>query len=691
MSHTFTKPTHIGYLLCAVGLITVGLGTLGYLQSSWEEIQKQLNTNIFFLGLLLLLTSLTILVNNKFRERFRRLEAYSRWSRSKQENLANELEGELQDAQVDISYISDSMAKTRFSDPRYGHVDPMIASPIEVPTEVENLVTRKLEMILVAERKSHLLRTFQIANELKTCAGLFTRNELAQISDSVSNFNALHVAWVYSSNDSIDVLALSEKRRLCSYARTLGYWGLSLSILDSILKDTNSLRDESALRQRASELKVYSGISSPSCQTNTDGYVPDKGQILHVVGKSIPSTQSGYTLRTHYSARALSKAGYRVSVVALIGETGSGPKWDFKYVDNIQYFSLSGEPRSKWILEEWLQANVDRVAELVQRIRPALLHAHSDFLNAMVANIVGKQFGIPVVYETRGFWEESWISRTAQTFEIVNWLDLGKHYGLPDAYALRQQMEISMRGAADHVITLAQVMKDHIITLDGPGKSIAIVPNAVSADNFPVVKRDRALAIRMAIPKGVPVIGYISSIVEYEGIDTLIRAFDLLAETALSEAHLVIVGDGAQLPVLKELARELGVPRVHFTGRVSHDTILSYYSLIDIFVIPRRPVDVCHLVTPLKPFEAFSTGKAVIMSDVKALQEIADDSGSARTFTAGDHISLAAVIVDLVNNPAERELLGQSAASWVRKNRSWDSNAESYAGVYEVLGVKKVG
>jgi hypothetical protein len=58
--------------------------------------------------------------------------------------------------------------------------------------------------------------------------------------------------------------------------------------------------------------------------------------------------------------------------------------------------------------------------------------------------------------------------------------------------------------------------------------------------------------------------------------------------------------------------------------------------LIDVFVVPRKPVEVCHLVTPLKPFEAFSTGRTVVLSDVRALARVARDSGAAELFSAGD-------------------------------------------------------
>ena len=94
----------------------------------------------------------------------------------------------------------------------------------------------------------------------------------------------------------------------------------------------------------------------------------------------------------------------------------------------------------------------------------------------------------------------------------------------------------------------------------------------------------------------------------------------------------LLVGEAASgLP--GAAARELGVEdAVIFTGRVPHDQVLSYYGLIDLFVVPRRAEATSELVTPLKPFEAIAVARTVIVSDVGALREIVHDRVTARIF-----------------------------------------------------------
>src|SRR6185295_13791323 len=147
---------------------------------------------------------------------------------------------------------------------------------------------------------------------------------------------------------------------------------------------------------------------------------------------------------------------------------------------------------------------------------------------------------------------------------------------------------------------------------------------------------------------------------------------------------------GPERERLMRQASALGVSDVYFTGRVPHEVVLDYYSLIDIFVVPRRPVEVCHLVTPLKPFEAFSTGRTVVLSNVRALARIAEQSQAAELFEAGDARSLARVLTALLQNPARRAELARAGAEWVRAERTWATNAETYRRLYDNIGAGSV-
>ncbi|MGQ1836900.1 glycosyltransferase [Kocuria turfanensis] len=504
---------------------------------------------------------------------------------------------------------------------------------------------------------------------------------LAQIEDP------LFVFELAEKHDAYRFLNLTKLRGLSRDLYRAGYLERSHRVMRRVAGSSQKPNDQLVLDVRTSELDVMSGSFLPAVPSvESDAFVARPGRVLHVVGKAIPETQTGYTLRTHYLAQALYSEGFEVGIFRQVGGVRETYDQEFVRLDDIDYFLPRGEVRGDVPWTTWLDANVAALADVVAQYRPSGLHAHSDFLNFLIADAVGKAYGIPVVYESRGFWEESWLSRAEDTQGRSLQPQIAR-YGSPESYSWRREREDDARRDAAVVTTLARVMREHIAERGLDAEGVFVTPNGVDPDDFPVVDVDEELKQELGLDPSITVIGYITSVVEYEGIDVLLEAFESLAKHR-SDIHCLIVGDGLVKRRLEKYAQELGIDdRVLFTGRVPHQDVLRYYSLIDIFVVPRRPTTVCHLVTPLKPFEAFSTGRTVVMSDVRALKEIADDSEAALTFEAGNSMELAKVLERLLADEPLRRQLAASGAEWVRAQRSWRSIAERYEAPYESVGI----
>ena len=279
---------------------------------------------------------------------------------------------------------------------------------------------------------------------------------------------------------------------------------------------------------------------------------------------------------------------------------------------------------------------------------------------------------MPVVYEVRGFWEESWLARTDRD-------------GGGDTYRWRQERDTECMARADAIVTLSEGMADEIVARGIDRAKITLVPNGVDVERFVPVTRDPELARRWGIAPDDVTLGYVSTLWPYEGIEYLLRAAALLVSRGLP-VRVVIVGEGEAYAELQQVAVDLGIrDRVAFTGRVPHAEILSYYGLIDVFVVPRRDDRVSHLVTPLKPLEAMATGRALIVSGVAALRGMIEEGVTGEVFRPEDADDLARVAEDLVRDPDRRAALGRAARDWVVEHRSWDRLARSYAELYERL------
>ena len=152
------------------------------------------------------------------------------------------------------------------------------------------------------------------------------------------------------------------------------------------------------------------------------------------------------------------------------------------------------------------------------------------------------------------------------------------------------------------------------------------------------------------------------------------------------EAHLLMVGGGPMETALRLQAEASPVAdRIHFVGRVPHDEVERYYSLVDILAYPRKSMRLTDLVTPLKPLEAMAQGRLVAASDVGGHKELIEDKVTGALFPADDPKGAAkaidALFLDRENWPQRR----QNARDFVEKERSWQENIHRYDPVYHLL------
>lgn len=170
---------------------------------------------------------------------------------------------------------------------------------------------------------------------------------------------------------------------------------------------------------------------------------------------------------------------------------------------------------------------------------------------------------------------------------------------------------------------------------------IRLLPNAVDPLLFQELPRSAELVQRHHLADCDLCLVYAGAMVTYEGLDDLIAAIGVLAERQL-RVRLLLLGGGAAQGDLKALTAELGLgEQISFLGWVPPAMVPQYWALADAVVLPRKPFKVCMVVSPLKPFEAMSMGKPVILGDLPVMREIVRDGETGMLCRAGDPASLA--------------------------------------------------
>src|SRR5699024_10119652 len=390
----------------------------------------------------------------------------------------------------------------------------------------------------------------------------------------------------------------------------------------------NSGRGDSRYARRlSSELQLLNSghrLSVPHPEA-AGSVTPADGQVrvLHLLTNSLPHTQSGYSLRTHrilttlrdqnIESVALTRTGYPV----MVGLPGAAEE---DVVDGIRYVRTL-PARLPQTQEERLEAEAERAMELVAEFRPHVLHATTNYYNALVAQAVSAATGIPWVLEVRGLMEKTWAASHSSP--------RGRRAALHSEKARRvAAREAELASHASAVITLSDTMRAELDDRGVDEFAITVVPNGVEQALLAAHRTPAEARALLGIGRdGAWIVGAVSALVEYEGLDLLVRAVaQLIADTSVPQAlrdrlQVIIVGDGQAAPGLRVLADDLGIgDRVFMPGRVSRHDAPNWVQALDAVAVPRRDVEVARTVTPQKPIEAMALGRPVVISDLPALR-----------------------------------------------------------------------
>lgn len=412
----------------------------------------------------------------------------------------------------------------------------------------------------------------------------------------------------------------------------------------------------------------------------TRRYLPREDAVLSVLAQSLPHTSGGYATRTHGVLTGLAARGWDVRAVTRPGfpydrwPTGDRRTVEpIDVVDGITYQRLLTNDRRypQFPLQGYIDRYTQRLEVIAREHRPAVIHASSFHVNGLAAQAVAAKLGVPFVYEMRGLEELMKVSRDP-SFETS------------ERHAFTASLETGIAQHADRTFVITHALKDLMIERGVDADKLVVLPNGVHTSRFEPRPRDAALAAELGVTDKT-VIGYAGGLVDYEGLDLLLKATrELVARR--DDLHLVVVGDGPVEARLHALSSELGLDaHVTFTGRVPHDDVARYLSLVDVAPFPRLPLPVCEAISPIKPFESMAMGKAVIVSSVAALTEIVADGKTGLVFEKGNASSLAATIERYLDDPGLRARLGGAARDWVRAERDWSHITGIVADVYAEL------
>lgn len=431
-------------------------------------------------------------------------------------------------------------------------------------------------------------------------------------------------------------------------------------------------------RRLESELRVFRGWT-PTLEA-VQGYKPQPQTVLHVLTNSLPHTGSGYAQRSHSILKAQHDLGWNVHAATRLGypvQVGKLFAENKDVVDGVTYHRLI-PARMPAGFDERLQAQAEMLLQLALLVRPTVLHTTTHFVNGLVTRAIADALGIPWVYEVRGQLADTWASTRHDAARSS------------ERYKLFTECEAAVTESAALVVTLGEAMKQQILDAGSVRREVLLCPNAVGDEFLEEPIDSHAARALLGLPSEGVFVGTVSSLVDYEGLDILIRAVALLVQEKF-KVRCLIVGDGAAHAALQQLARELGIAsQVTFTGRVPRGRAHLYHQALDIFVVPRRDLEVTRTITPLKPVEAMAAARPVVASDLPALNEIVEDSVTGTLVTPESAEALAGAVKAMIDDGAcvsqDAIAMGAAGRQQVLTERTWERNAVGLLATYNGLG-----
>lgn len=378
-------------------------------------------------------------------------------------------------------------------------------------------------------------------------------------------------------------------------------------------------------------------------------------RVLYIAASAPPYHTSGYTTRTHALVRAIHALSLEVCVA-----TRPGYPWDrldrqsdatglSTQVDELLYRHLPLQVSQRTTLR-YIFAARDALVELAKTENITAIQAASNYQNALPALLAARRLGIPFVYEMRGLWELSRVSRQPE-FKHTN------------AFKLGLSLESLTGTHADHIFAISNQLRRYVIQqFSVPEDRISILPNCANGE--PAFARTGKAATS-------PTIVYAGSLIEYEGLDILLKAAALLSAKGVAYS-IKIAGDGEIRASLEGLADSLGITdHVEFLGKLAPRKAVELVSQSALVCIPRKPYEVCMIVPPIKLVEAMALGRPVLVPDLPVFRDELNGEPVGLFFQSGNPEHLASIIETAFASPEEMGAMGDRARDYVEKNRTW--------------------
>ncbi|MGF1502937.1 MAG: glycosyltransferase family 4 protein [Paracoccaceae bacterium] len=370
--------------------------------------------------------------------------------------------------------------------------------------------------------------------------------------------------------------------------------------------------------------------------------------------------------RVWSEATTLQAAGYRVSVIC---PTGKGHETKFETLDGVDIYrhSLTEANSALGYLREYSVALFHQLRLSFKVWRKSgldLIHGCNPpdliFLNAWALRPFGVRYLFdhhdicPELFETK-FEKRGLLWRAMLLLERITFWTATVSIATNESYR-----EIAIRRGK-------MAPEDVFVVRSGPK-----------------IERLELRPAKPELKKGAKyLIGYVGVIGRQEGLDLLLESAEhLILNLGRTDIHFGIVGGGPELNAIVADCEARGLASYFtFTGRAPDELLLDMLNTADVCVNPDRVTPMNDLSTMNKIMEYMTLKKPIVQFEMK---EGRASAGAASLYAKpNDPIDFAEKIVELLDDPAARERMGEIGRERIEAELSWAHSAPRLLAAYD--------
>jgi glycosyltransferase involved in cell wall biosynthesis len=357
-------------------------------------------------------------------------------------------------------------------------------------------------------------------------------------------------------------------------------------------------------------------------------------KVLRVIARL---NMGGPALHVAYLTEGLATRGYETTLVAGTLARGEDSMQFVAERHGVEVVRVDELHREISPLRDVVAAF--RLAKLIRRLRPEILHTHTAKAGAvgrLAALLAGRARPRIVVHTFHGH-------------------VLRGYFG-PVRTGFFRLLERSLARASTRLIAVSPEVRDDLVALKvaSPEKFTVIRLGIELGER---VELDEALRAETRRVLGISpdrfVVGWIGRMTAIKNTDVVLQAFAALRARGV-DAVLCLIGDGPDRDGLERKAHELGLMR-HCLFLGYQENVARFYAAFDVFLLASENEG-----TPVTTIEALAAGRPVVATRVGGVPDVVEGGVDGFLAEPGDVDGLAERLERLARDPGLRAQMGRA-------------------------------